>query len=78
MSVHTPLTAETRGMIDAAFFAAMKPGAYFVNTARGAIVNVADLHRALDAGTLRGRRSTCCRRSPWRATRRCSRIRARS
>jgi D-3-phosphoglycerate dehydrogenase len=54
VSVHTPLTDETRGMLDAAFFAAMKPGAHFVNTARGAIVNVADLTRALDGGTPRG------------------------
>jgi D-3-phosphoglycerate dehydrogenase len=54
VSVHTPLTAETRGMIDAEFFAALKPGAHFVNTARGAIVNIPDLLRALDAGTLGG------------------------
>ena len=54
VSVHTPLTAETRGMIDAAFFGAMKRGAYFVNTARGAVVNIADLARALEAGVLRG------------------------
>lgn len=52
VSVHTPLTAETRGMLDAAFFAALKRGAYLVNTARGAVVNVADLHRALEAGTV--------------------------
>jgi D-3-phosphoglycerate dehydrogenase len=54
VSVHTPLTAETRGMIDAGFFGALKPGAHFVNTARGAIVNIPDLTRALDAGTLAG------------------------
>ena len=54
VSLHTPLTAETRGMIDAKFFAALKPGAHFVNTARGAIVNVPDLVRALEAGTLGG------------------------
>ena len=54
VSIHTPLTAETRGMIDAAFFGAMKRGAYFVNTARGAVVNIADLARALEAGVLRG------------------------
>ena len=54
VSIHTPLTAETRGMIDAAFFGAMKRGAYFVNTARGAVVNIADLTRALEGGVLRG------------------------
>lgn len=54
VSVHTPLTAETRGMLDAKFFGALKPGAHFVNTARGAIVNIPDLIRALEAGTLGG------------------------
>ena len=54
VSVHTPLTAETRGMIDATFFSAMRPGRYFVNTARGAIVNIADLTDALESGHLRG------------------------
>ena len=52
VSLHTPLTKETRGMIDAKFFGAMKKGTYFVNTARGAIVNVPDLLAALDAGVV--------------------------
>ncbi|MFO1396071.1 MAG: C-terminal binding protein [Burkholderiales bacterium] len=50
VTLHTPLNHETRGMIDARFFAALKPGAYFVNTARGAIVNIPDLLAALDGG----------------------------
>ncbi|MFO1413307.1 MAG: C-terminal binding protein [Burkholderiales bacterium] len=50
VTLHTPLTQETRGMIDARFFAALKRGAYFVNTARGAIVNIPDLVAALDSG----------------------------
>ena len=54
VSVHTPLTAETRGMIDAKFFAALKRGAYFVNTARGAVVDIPALERALADETLRG------------------------
>ena len=54
VSVHTPLTAETRGMIDARFFGAGKRGAYFVNTARGAIVKLDDLTAAIDSGTLAG------------------------
>ncbi len=54
VSLHTPLTAETRGMIDAAFFAALKPGAYLVNTARGAVVDIPALEQALAAGTLGG------------------------
>ena len=54
VSVHTPLTAETRGMIDAKFFGAMKPGSHFVNTARGAVVKVPDLYAALESGRLAG------------------------
>ncbi|MES2249813.1 MAG: D-glycerate dehydrogenase [Pseudomonadota bacterium] len=48
-----PLTDATRGMIDAAFFARMKPGASFINGGRGATVNEAALLEALDRGTLR-------------------------
>jgi D-3-phosphoglycerate dehydrogenase len=52
VSVHTPLTAETRGMIDARFFAKSKRGSFLVNTARGAVVDVDALLNAIDAGTL--------------------------
>lgn len=52
VSLHTPLTKETRGMIDAKFFGAMKKGTYFVNTARGAIVNIPDLLAALESGVV--------------------------
>ena len=54
VSLHTPLNAETRGMIDRRFFTEVKRGTYFVNTARGAIVNLPDLLAALDAGVLAG------------------------
>lgn len=54
VSLHTPLTAETRGMIGERFFAALKPGSYLVNTARGAVVDVDACLRALDAGILSG------------------------
>ena len=53
-SVHTPLNAETRGMIDARVLQRMRPGSYLVNTARGAIVKVDDLLAALDGGILAG------------------------
>jgi D-3-phosphoglycerate dehydrogenase len=52
VSLHTPLTAETRGMIGERFFAAMPKGGYLVNTARGAVVDVDACLRALDAGML--------------------------
>src|SRR5437879_9839512 len=48
--LHTPLTAETRGMIGADFFAAAKRGLTIVNTSRGAVVHLPDLAAALDAG----------------------------
>lgn len=49
-----PLTPETRGLFDAAFFAAMKPGAYFVNVSRGERVVTSDLVDALRSGHLAG------------------------
>ena len=54
MSLHTPLDATTRGMIGSRFFGAAKPGPTLVNTSRGAVVDIADLLAALDAGILRG------------------------
>jgi len=54
VSLHTPLTSETRGMIDAHFFAAAKPGMTLVNTSRGAVVEIGDLLVALSAGKVRG------------------------
>lgn len=53
VSVHARLTAETKGMFGAEAFAAMRPGACFVNTARGELVDEAALAGALEAGHLR-------------------------
>lgn len=47
ISVHTPLTPETKGIINAQAIAKMKPGVLLVNCARGGIVNEADLVEAL-------------------------------
>ena len=47
VSVHCALTKETGGMLDAKFFEAMKPGAFFVNTSRGEVVDAAALRRAI-------------------------------
>lgn len=53
VTMHVPAVAETKGMCDAAFFGAMKPGAYFVNTSRGAIVDEAALGEAVKSGRIR-------------------------
>lgn len=47
ISVHIPLTAETRHMFNRAFFETMKPTAFFINSSRGGVVNEADLIAAL-------------------------------
>jgi len=54
VSIHTPLTAETRHLIDARRLALMKPTAVIVNTARGPIVHEQALADALHAGTIFG------------------------
>lgn len=54
VSVHTPLTPETKGLFNAAVFKQMKKTAYIVNTARGPVIDEADLAKALDAGEIAG------------------------
>ena len=54
VTLHTPLTPETRGLIGDAALRRMKPTAYLVNTARGSIVDTDALARALHAGELAG------------------------
>jgi phosphoglycerate dehydrogenase-like enzyme len=49
-----PLTAETRGIFGAAEFAAMKPSAFFINIARGGIVDEPALIEALQSGRIAG------------------------
>lgn len=53
ITIHVPLTAQTRGMIGAAQFAAMKKGAILVNTARGPVVDEKALAAALASGRIR-------------------------
>jgi phosphoglycerate dehydrogenase-like enzyme len=54
VSIHCPLTTETRGMISAKEIAVMKPGAFLVNTARGDVVQKAPVFAALRTGHLGG------------------------
>ena len=54
VTYHTPLTAETKGMVNAAAIGKMKDGVCIVNCARGALVNEADLLEALRSGKVRG------------------------
>ena len=54
VSLHCPLDAGTAGLFGAAAFAAMKPGALFITTARGGIHDEAALYDALASGHLRG------------------------
>jgi len=54
VSVHAPLTPQTRGLIDASAFAKMKPGALIINTARGPLIDEKALIAALDSGRIGG------------------------
>ena len=54
ITVHTPMTQETRGLISAEAFRKMKKGVYIINCARGGIVDEAALHDAIQAGVVSG------------------------
>ena len=54
IAVNCPLNEETRGMIDRDLLSLMRPTAYLINTARGAIVKQADLVAGLEAGNIAG------------------------
>ncbi|WP_406642326.1 2-hydroxyacid dehydrogenase [Amycolatopsis sp. WGS_07] len=54
VSLHCPLTPETRHLVDADALRAMKPTAYLVNTTRGPVVDESALADALEAGEIAG------------------------
>lgn len=64
VSIHCPLTEQTRGLIGAAQLAQMRPGAYLLNTARGGMVDEAALYDALKSGRLAGAALDCFAQEP--------------
>ena len=54
LSLHLPLTEQTRLLVDEAWLALMRPGAYLVNTARGELLDEAAVLKALQDGRLAG------------------------
>jgi D-3-phosphoglycerate dehydrogenase len=54
ITVHTPLTTETRGLIDSAAFARMKKGVRIINCARGGLVDESALYDAIKSGIVAG------------------------
>ncbi|HWR88803.1 MAG TPA: phosphoglycerate dehydrogenase [Dissulfurispiraceae bacterium] len=54
ITIHTPLTAETKNLINAESIKTMRDGVFILNCARGGIINEKDLHAALDLGKVAG------------------------
>jgi lactate dehydrogenase-like 2-hydroxyacid dehydrogenase len=54
VSLHVPLSEQTRHLIDGEALRSMRPGAVLVNTSRGPVVDEAALVEALEAGTIAG------------------------
>lgn len=54
LSIHVPLTAETRGFFSLEVIEAFKKPFYLINTARGEVVSLDTLNKALDSGKLKG------------------------
>lgn len=64
VSLHVPLTAETRGLIGPAQIAVMKPTAFLLNFARGGVVDERALHEALKEGRIAGAALDTLEREP--------------
>ncbi len=61
VSVHVPLSDQTRKLVGAKAFAASKPGLILVNTARGEIIDLDALYDAMRDNKVQAQVSTCCR-----------------
>lgn len=68
ISVHSPLTAETKGLLDASSFAKMKNGVFIINCARGGIIDENALHDALVSGNVAGAALDVFEEEPTRNT----------
>ena len=66
ISLHCPLTPQTAGLVNRERLSRMKPGAFLINTARGALVVEEDLAEALNAGRLAGAGIDVVSREPIR------------
>lgn len=64
VSIHCPLTEQTRGLIGAPQLALMRPGAYLLNTARGGLINEDALYAALKSGRIAGAALDCFAQEP--------------
>ena len=64
VSIHCPLTEQTRGLIGATELAMMKPDAYLINSARGGIVDEDALHATLKANRIAGAALDCFAHEP--------------
>lgn len=67
VSLHCPLTAENTGLVNASLIDRMKPGAFLVNTARGALIVEKDLADALHARRIAGAALDVITREPMAA-----------
>lgn len=67
VTLHCPETPENRGFVNGALLAQMRPGALFVNTARGGLVDEMALARALETGHLGGAAVDVVRQEPMRS-----------
>jgi D-3-phosphoglycerate dehydrogenase len=54
VSVHLPLTDETKGLVNKRYLSLMKPGSFIVNSSRGGVIVEEDLVRALEGGNIKG------------------------
>ena len=78
ISLHAPLTDETRGLIDDAAIALMRRAPILVNTSRGGLVDLDAVVRALDSGALGGGALDVTEPEPPAPDHACAPIRARS